>query len=123
MTKRWLLSEVVTAVFLCILVVIFMYPLASDQSDRRLAAGVVWTFCGIALIAYWSKNQREVIGEAEYFFLALGISSIFFGLAVALAPTNLLIDIVILAFLAIIVMSAIVVMAWLRRLLMREVWI
>lgn len=122
MTKRWFLSDAVAAIFVCILVIILLDLFTSEQSVVVPAAGVIWALCGIALTGYCSKNWRKVIRRTGYFPLAFGASSILFGLVVALAPTNLMIDIVLLAFLAIICMSVIAVAAWLARLLKREAW-
>jgi len=123
MIKRWFLTDVVMAVFFSILAVIILKGITSEQSGVALVIGVIWTFSGIALIAYCGKNWSKVTEEAGYVPPAFGVSGIFFGLAIALAPTDLLRDIVSLAFLAIVCMSVIVVVAWLRRLLKREVWI
>lgn len=122
MLKRWFLPDVVVAIFFSILAIIFLDSITSEQSGTAPAAGVAWMLCGIALTAYCAKNWIKVIRHAGYVPLAFGISGIFFGLAIALAPTDLLRDIVILAFLAIICMSVIVVVTWLRRLLRRKVW-
>lgn len=123
MMRRWLLSEVVTAVFLCILVIIFLSGIVSRHPDKKMLVGVIWTSFGIAMTAYCGKNRSSLRDGVRDLPLAFGVSSIFFGLAVALAPMDLLRDIVLLAFLAIICISVIVCAAWLRRLLMREVWI
>ena len=122
MIKRWFLPDVVVAVFFSIIAILILDIITSEQSGVLLVAGVMWTFCGIALTAYCGKNWRKVIRQAGYVPFAFGVSSIFFGPAIALAPTDLLRDIIALAFLAIVCMSVIVVLTWLRKLLTRKVW-
>ena len=122
MLKRWFLPDVVVAIFFSIIAIIFLDSVTSEQSGEALAAGVAWMLFGIALTVYCVRNWIKVIRHAGYIPLAFGICGIFFGLGIALAPTNLMRDIVIFAFLAANCMSVIVVVTWLRKLLRRKVW-
>ena len=122
MIKSWFIPDLVAAVFICIVAAIILGSITSEQSSEAQAAGAIWMLCGIALTAYCSKNMSKAMAQAGYVPLAFGVSSIFFGLAIALASPDLLRDIVSLAFLAILVMSVIVIVAWLRRVLSRKVW-